>query len=266
MQIYVSYNKIANRYYSFDLANTSLKITRSMRPNGNTSANAIISDPETFDLQQIINNYSVDHGCITLIDTADKQYHWIETTHLTAQYRAPYGKTYSSLYVGNNAVRDTANTVGNINYASPFWALRQINGLNDSRPIMYLLTPSENCSLDDTVLIYKDATDETDHSILTVNGLQQSNATLAQVQSVKTFLNGWNPVNFTFTNSTAFVVGANTTGNIYLNSSAGILNRTVAKSGQTVVINTSGLTTGEQITVKAGYKYYPNISNTVITV
>jgi hypothetical protein len=267
MQVYVSFNKIANRYYGIDISNTTLTVTRNVRPNGNSSANAVVSPAKTFDLQQVINDYSVDHGCITLIDTGDSKYEWVETTHLTAPYRAPYGKTFSSLYVGNNAVDDSANTVGNINYASPFWALRQLNQLDKNfRPIMYVLTPSENCSVDDAVVIYKDTTDMPDHTTLTVNGVQQTNATVSQVQSIKTFLNGWNPIHFTTVNSTAFVVSANTTGNIYLNSDAGVLNRTVAKSGQTVVINTEGLPSGEQITVKAGYKYYPNISNTVITV
>jgi hypothetical protein len=256
MITYITYNVLIGASYNMSIANSVLTISR----NG--------SNNQTFDLQGVINNYSTDHGCIVLADHNNsnnvQEYVWIETTHLTSLYRTPYGKSYSSLNSANNSIKTDNTSAGQYNYASPSWAVTQIN--EKYRPIFFILTPSENCNLNDCVVIYRDATEGTNHTSMTIDGTALTNSNVATLQSVKTFLNEWNPISFATVNSTAFVVTANTTGNIYLNSTAGVLNRTVAKSGQTVVINTSGLTPGENITVKAGYRYYPNISNTILTV
>ena len=97
-----------------------------------------------------------------------------------------------------------------------------------------------------------------------INGAQQTNNQI--ISSVKDFMNSWNPIEFNFINSTSFTVSANTTANLYLSTTAGVINRNVCTNGQIVTLKTTGLVAGDIVELSGGYKLYPNASKFTITI
>ena len=55
-------------------------------------------------------------------------------------------------------------------------------------------------------------------------------------------------------------------GDIYLEATAGLLNRSRAKSGQRIQLDTRGLEAGEELVIKAGYKFWPGIAQKRIVI
>lgn len=271
MNIYVNYRNLLPRTTQLEFSNNSSLSVTTKDMNGD------LQDQITYDLQDIINKYSEDHGCIALcvqgkrsvgpIATRGPTIMWHETTRISYPYRTPMGKSYSSLYEDNYSINTSANTSGAHNIASPAWALTEVGNWV---PLLFILTPYANCTVDEAIFIYHDTKNPDSLQVeVDIDGKKLDSSTVTEMKSIKEFLQSWLPITFAVSQTskkTTFTVTADTQANIYLNSNAGVLNRSVAKSGQVVTLNTDGLSSGEEVTVKAGYKFYPNISKTVITV
>jgi hypothetical protein len=86
------------------------------------------------------------------------------------------------------------------------------------------------------------------------------------MKSIKEFLNNWLPISIKEISDHCYVVEADTQADIYLWASAGVLNRTKCKSGVQFNLNVEGLYKGEIVEIKAGYKFWPNISKFKVVV
>jgi hypothetical protein len=222
-----------------------------------------------YNLQKIINSYSEDNGCIALgYRNTKENLIWFETTRFTSLFKAPLGKSYSSLYQSEYSINASLDHSGQHNIASPAWVLTEVHNI---LPIMYILTPYKNCPVSESILLYHDVRypeAPLNHKVSThnffVSNILQKN--VEEIRSIKEFLHNWQQIEFIQIESNKYKIEANTKADIYLKTSSGVLNRNKCKSGDIVTINMDGLNPEEQITIKAGYKFYPSISSKVLIV
>jgi len=208
----------------------------------------------TFDLADLAANYSQDHGCIAvhpynMMDGG--QLVVTETTQLSLPEKESTGDSYTSF--------DT--TAGKYYSGSPFSV---VSTRYKSYCYLYILTPYVNCSVDDLIIVYRD----TSNAEITVNN---SGITSTAITSMKAYLDTWLPVTvsgpttITAGTSQSYTVTAPEGTTVYLTLDNGITNRTKVKNGQSFLLNTDGLTAGEVVTVKLGYKYWASVSEFQIT-
>lgn len=229
----------------------------------------------SYDLAKVIKTYGEDHGCIALCWSPKypDELIWHETTRFSCSERIASERTYSSIMEIGLSLKDTPTTKGRHNAASPSWILRQ---RLDATALIYLLTPAKNCSVEDAILIFYDVqndpdtaeVDRTSHRLLVDKKLQSPPA----LESLKLFLETWLVIKIegpekappdTYVDLTANCTSG---GDIYLDATAGLLNRSRAKSGQRIQLDTRGLEAGEEIVIKAGYKFWPGISQKKIVI
>jgi hypothetical protein len=281
MQIFQTYSQnpgFSNVVYS--LANTILTITRTFIANGTI-------DTQIFDLQDTINKYGEDNGCIGLgykiteINVSAPM-QWMETSRLTYIYRTQANTSYASFLKPNEAM-GTGNTPGPeapttntslqglYTVSSPAWIMSELGYIS----LFYIITPYIGCTLDECSLIYRStigAEIGNTYAHFVLNGNTFAYNTAPDSKSMKTFMRNYLPITFNgpntvSANSTAiYTVTANTQANLYLTVSSGTINRLKCKSGQTITLNTAGLSSGEIIELSGGYKFYPNTSKIDITI
>ena len=171
------------------------------------------------------------------------------------------------------SINDTPQTIGRHNAASPAAILKQ---RLDATPILYLLTPVRGCSVGDCILVFHGVdsdpsmSDEfrTTHSLSVEEELQSP----PMMQSLKMFLEVWLPISLGGPDTISpdsgaeYFVSNASGGKIYLEVNSGILNRSRAKSGQSIFLDTRGLSAGEEVVIKAGYKFWPSVSKKKILI
>jgi hypothetical protein len=210
------------------------------------------------DLQQIIDLYSEDCGHIVLAVNPEfsNDYIWVETTRLTATYKINPGDSYTSYYrTRNQPDIQTSDKSKDFPPSSVNSVLNHYFGGQYNFALVSILTPYKNCKVEDCVAVVRIC----DNTKITIDGEIQDYTSKTPI-NYKDYLHSWLPITFSQSNSISFTVTANTNANIYLSSDIGVLNRSVAKNGQTVTINTFGLSNGETVTIKAGYKFWQNHS------
>ena len=223
----------------------------------------------SFDLPDIIKKYGEDHGCIALCYSpkfADDLI-WHETTRFTCAERIASNKSYTSIMETGPSVKDTPTSRGRHNAASPAWVIKQ---RLDATAFLYLLTPVRDCKLEDAVLVFHGVDnapetptkDQTTHKLF-VDGKLQSPPALP---SLKMFLESWLPIEIKGPAKMKpdtiadFTIGAPEGAVVYIEATAGIINRMRARDGQKFSLETRGLEVGEEIAIKAGYKFWPGVS------
>ena len=208
----------------------------------------------TFDLSEIISNYSQDHGCIAIhpVNMMDGgQLVVTETTQLSLPEKVAIGDSYTSV--------DT--TTGKYYSGSPFSV---INTRYRSYCYLYILTPYANCNVSDLIIVYRD----TPNAVILNDG---SSVSSNAITSMKAYLDAWLPITvngpttITAGSSQSYTINSQEGTTVYLTLDNGITNRTKIKNGQSFLINTEGLSSGEVITVKLGYKYWASVSEFQIT-
>jgi hypothetical protein len=230
---------------------------------------------QSYNLAEIIGRYSEDHGCIALCYTPrfKDELVWHETTRFTYGERISSDRSYSSMMQDGLSINDTPQKRGRHNAASPAAILKQ---RLDATPVLYLLTPARGCSVNNSIIVFHGVDPDpgipeefrTTHS-LSVDGNIQAPP---MMPSLKMFLESWLPIaiggpDLIPADQTAKYLLTNMQGGeIYLEATGGILNRSRAKNGQQVLLDTRGLETGEEITIKAGYKFWPGISQKKIAI
>ena len=157
------------------------------------------------------------------------------------------------------------------NSSSPSWAMAQFGLV----PILYLCTPYIGCTLDECTLIYRSTiTAEQGNTYVTFvnNGTTLDPKTVPDSKSLKKFLIDYLPITFNGPNTAPanstvqYTVTANTKANLYLSTTAGVINRNVCTNGQIVTLKTTGLVAGDIVELSGGYKLYPNASKFTITI
>lgn len=104
--------------------------------------------------------------------------------------------------------------------------------------------------------------DKTSHKLF-VDGKLQSPPALP---SLKLFLESWLPIEIKGPAKMKpdtiadFTIGAPEGAVVYIEATAGIINRMRARDGQKFSLETRGLETGEEIAIKAGYKFWPGVA------
>jgi hypothetical protein len=165
------------------------------------------------------------------------------------------------------SVKDTPTSRGRHNAASPAWVLKQ---RLDATAFLYLLTPVRDCTLEDAVLVFHGVDnepetptkDQTTHKLF-VDGKLQSPP---ELPSLKMFLESWLPIDIKGPAKMKpdmiadFTIGAPEGAVVYIEATAGIINRMRARNGQNFSLETRGLETGEEIAIKAGYKFWPGVA------
>ena len=229
----------------------------------------------SYDLATVIKAYGEDHGCIALCWSPKfpEELIWHETTRFSCLERIASDRSYSSIMEIGPSLRDTPTTKGRHNAASPSWVLRQ---RLDATAFLYLLTPAKNCTVEDAILIFHDVQndpdtadiDKTIHRLLVDKKVQSPPA----LESLKLFLETWLVIKIegpekappnTYVDLTANCTSG---GDIFLEATAGLLNRSRAKSGQRIQLDTRGLEAGEELVIKAGYKFWPGIAQKRIVI
>jgi len=232
----------------------TISITDTNEQPGNVDISAF-SYSGTFDLADLAANYSQDHGCIAvhpynMMDGG--QFVVTETTQLSLPEKVATGDAYTSF--------DT--TTGKYYSGSPFSV---VNTRYRSYAYLYILTPYINCSVNDLIIVYRD----TDSANIVAANSAVTSATA--ITSMKAYLDTWLPVTvsgpttITAGTSQSYTVTAPEGTTVYLTLDNGITNRTKVKNGQSFLLNTDGLTAGEVVTVKLGYKYWASVSEFQIT-
>ena len=225
----------------------------------------------SFDLPDIIKKYGEDHGCIALCYSPKftDDLIWHETTRFSCAERIASNKSYASIMEIGFSVNDSPAVRGRHNAASPAWVLKQ---RLDATPFLYLLTPVRDCKLEDAVLVFHGVDNEpetptkyqTNHKLF-VDGKLQSPPALP---SLKMFLESWLPIEIKGPAKMKpdtiadFIIGAPEGAVVYIETTAGIINRMRARNGQKFSLETRGLETGEEIAIKAGYKFWPGVAET----
>lgn len=211
--------------------------------NGTTLEFSFQEDEKTVsvlvDLVDIISTHSQDHGIIA-IGAKDGKALVLETTAVSVDLR---GSAF-------------ADPIGVARRDTPLGVYRLFTGKADF-PLCYLMTPFKGCGIDD-VTIYWFVNDGVTE--ITVDG-QPLQAQSAEI--MPNLIASWLPVTLQGPSSieagqsAQFVVHAPENTVVYLETTAGTLDRTRAVDGETVVLSTiaqTGATTGK---IKAGYKYWP---------
>jgi hypothetical protein len=255
MNILLNYNK--RNTFPSKLEMTGALLSVSAGPNQ--------SETTTFDLNEIVAQYSEDHGCVAL-GSAESGLVWKETTRLSYNYRMPAGRSFSSEFVTGSAVKDDGSQPGASNVASPAWVMSQDNYAS----LLFILTPHKGCALADCTLIWKAIEGEPDQAQFIIDGQDQAGATA--IGSVKDYLASWLPITLTgpdtiATDGTAqFTIGCEAPSDIHITASCGVINRAIAKNGQVLTLDARGLAAGEKVEIKLGYKWWPGASKKVVTV
>ncbi len=200
----------------------------------------------TADLQDIVSRYSQDHGIIA-VGQKDSALLAVETTAISVGYRgSPFVDTHGT------ARRDSALAV----YRS----------LGDGGyPAMFILTPYRGCSFQECTLYFFEGADFD----VTVNGQP---LVAEEIERLTDFLGAWLPISFAGP-TTASVGGqveltlsCSDHVEVYLEATAGVLNRSRARDGDVVRLDLSGIPAGATARVKAGYKFWPGKVDYEITV
>ena len=263
MNLFINYRKVFTYSSKIELTGSQLKVK------------AGFPDEQTYDLNDIIARYGEDHGCIALaIGHNTGTLIWHETTRMSYVYRTPMGKSYTSLLQDNYSINYDKNNAGQHNAASPAWVLTEAGNLT---PVLFVMTPFRGCTVDDVTIVYHSARypdAPEDHVPSThefyIDGVLQTNVT--EMPSIKEWLSSWLPVNIDgpssiAPNSTAtFTISAATQADIYVSATCGVINRLVAKNGQTLMLDTRGLVAGDVVEIKSGYKFWPGISRKTVAV
>lgn len=227
----------------------------------NLRAGSDDSQAKVADLASIVASCSQDHGCIA-IGERDGEVFSVETTALSISQR----------------LTPTANQRPSGRSDSPLAIYHSQGGVG--YPALFVLTPFKGCQLNDCTLYFMDSAGETTYEAtemspsLTVGNVSISvDGQTLQAQSVGTlfeFFSDWIPVDLQGADTAisgqiaTFTVSAGENTEVFLESTAGVLNRSRAKNGDTVVLDTSGIPAGESIRIKAGYKFWPGKTDKVI--
>jgi hypothetical protein len=229
----------------------------------------------SYDLAKVIKAYGEDHGCVALCWSPKfpDDLIWHETTRFSCSERIASDRSYTSVMETGPSLKDTLNTKGRHNAASPSWVLRQ---RLDATSFLYVLTPSRGCAVEDAILIFHDVENDpetplnnkTRHRLV----VDKKSFVPPALESLKMFLETWLVIEINGPEKAApdTLVEISATGQsggeIYIDASAGILNRSRAKSGQRILLDTRGLETGDEIVIKTGYKFWPGISQKKIVI
>ena len=267
MDIYQINRKIMPASTTCHIDNGMLEIEFSWPSQGKTLTGK-------YDLEDIIQKYAEDHGCIALCYSPKypDELIWHETTRFSYAERMPSTRSYTSIMEIGLSVKDTPSVRGRHNAASPAAVLKQ---RIDATPVLYILTPAQNCAIDDAVIIFLavDSDPEATQSAQTsqqffVDRVLQTPPTLA---SLKMFLEAWLPITISGADQIAvgdvatYSVSAPGGTTVYLDASAGVINRSRAINAQTFTLDTKGLLTGDIINIKAGYKFWPSVASKKVT-
>ncbi|CAB5238725.1 hypothetical protein UFOVP375_7 [uncultured Caudovirales phage] len=256
MNVFVNYNKRNTFATRMELNGSSLSVY--------VRKNQVESD-QSFDLDQIVAQYSEDHGCVAL-GVSEKWFAWKETTRVSYLYRMPAGRSFSSEFVIGNAVKDDGTQSGSHNVASPAWVLAQ----DGHYPLLFILTPYKGCSLSDCTIIWKAIEGQPNAAQFLIDGVSQ--ASVVPVSSIKEYLSSWLPISLSGPDtisagaSAQYAISCEVPSDIYITASCGFINRAVAKSGQSLTIDTRGLQPGEKIEIKLGYKWWPGASKKTVAI
>jgi len=128
----------------------------------------------------------------------------------------------------------------------------------------YLLTPYKHCRLEDTTLVLRDD-GCVDLSSITFDA--EVSYVDNQFEPYRFFK--WIGINSPSSAEVGSIVELEVTPpfsqpDIYLEATAGSLNRSRLKGSKTALLNTTGLSVGEKIKVKVGYKFWPGESEVFI--
>ena len=210
-------------------------------PIGDEEAPVLVAN-----LSEIISKYSQDHGVIA-VGQKDGNLLVAETTAISVGYR---GSPFVGEY--NTARRDSALAV----YRSLGVA---------GYPAIFILTPYRGCSLEECTLYFFDSADFE----VTVNGQPLAGQ---EIERLADYLATWLPISFTGPATVSVGQHAELTVScpdnveVYLEATAGILNRSRAKNGDAVHLDLSELSAGTVARIKAGYKFWPGKTDYAITV
>ena len=89
--------------------------------------------------------------------------------------------------------------------------------------------------------------------------------------SLKLFLDTWLPITIEGPDTIAagvkqvYTVKATPKAVVQLSADIGIINRSRVINGTNFILDTEGLNVGEEVTIKAGYKYWDGVSTKKIT-
>lgn len=217
---------------------------------GVTSANG------TFSLSDLITKFSQDHGCIALFpknmySNESSAMIALETTQLSLPEKSASGESFVS----------EQTTPGKHLSGSPFSV---IAGRYGSYGYVYILTPYANCSVDDLEIVIREHNAE-----IKVNG---TDATATTIPSMKEYLDQWLPITIEGPDTIQanqvqqYTATAPNNTTVYLESDIGVINRSRVASGGMFQLDASGLSAGEKIRIKTGYKFWHGVSEKVITV
>lgn len=223
----------------------------------------------TVNLDEVVEKYSQDHGCIA-IGKKDNSAFVLETTAITLYYRgSPFVDTHGT------ARRDT-----------PLSVYRGAIG-EQSYPVGYLMTPFKGCSLSDCTfysfgssnikdipvsegaVVPEGQATTTGNVVFTVNGVSLDTPS---VDLTPTWLNNWLPITLTGPASVAtgekasYTVNAPVGTTVYLEGIVGSIDRTRAVNGDIITFSAGSLPAGTTGRIKAGYKYWEGSSNTEIAI
>lgn len=218
---------------------------------------------QSVDLANVIANFSQDHGCIAIGEKSGSLF-IIETTAVSVARR-----TTPEINTFNTGRGD-----------SPLAIYRSLGG--GAYPAMLVMTPFKGCTLADCTLYFFDSSGETiypatSESAATTVGnvkLELDGRPLRAVDVGKTseFFSSWLPISLQgpaqapANSSIALSVSALDGADIYLEATAGALNRSRARNGDVITLDSTGLPKGTQIRIKAGYKFWPGKSDHLIDV
>lgn len=207
-----------------------------------------------FNISAILDQHSQDHGCIAIFPaqfTPDAPLIAIETTQLTL-----------STKTGVNMSQNTPETLpGKQHAGSSFSVLSSKYG---SYAFAYILTPFKGCSKEEAIFVYRD-------SINTNIMVDNQKIEGTKIDSLKLFLDTWLPITIEGPDTIAagvkqvYTVKATPKAVVQLSADIGIINRSRVTNGTNFILDTEGLNVGEEVTIKAGYKYWDGVSTKKIT-
>lgn len=205
-------------------------------------------------LSEAVAQYSQDHGCIA-IGEINNQPFVCETTAISVSRRMT-----SSINLFNTERSD-----------SPLAVYRSLGG--GAYPATLIFTPYKGCSLSECVVYLFDSAgpsiyEETNSSPSMTVGVVKFEidgrpVRAPEVGKTSDFFNEWLPISVNgpgtilLGGKADFTIDAHQNTEIYLESTAGTLNRSRAKNGDVVTLDAAGLSSGEIVRIKAGYKFWP---------
>jgi hypothetical protein len=211
-----------------------------------------------YSLSQIISEMSQDHGCIAVsYDRNTQKLTLVETTQLSFAEKSNPTKVYA---LSNNPI----NAPG-----TPSFILEnRFNGTG----YFYILTPYINCTINDLIFVFRDTTnpDIDITASFIVNGTIK-NLEMLSPASLNGFLTNWLPITLTGPNTmtagskSTYTVNCPSGTTAYISSDIGVINRSKATNGQSFTLDTTGLSAGETVTIKLGYKFWSGVSSKTIT-